>query len=70
MGIWHKGVLAWGVLCGALSACIAQRPALLHLTEKDFEHRTQASTGQTTGTWYAFASCADAAIIRHYAEFD
>ena len=31
--------------------CTAQRPAVTHLTTADFEHKTQAATGQTTGIW-------------------
>ncbi|KAK9807399.1 hypothetical protein WJX73_000452 [Symbiochloris irregularis] len=33
------------------SSCWSQRPGLVELKQKDFEHRTQAASGQTTGTW-------------------
>lgn len=33
--------------------CLSQPPAVIRLKDSDFEQKTQAATGQTTGTWYA-----------------
>ena len=33
---------------------ITSHPNIIHLTDENFEHETQASTGMTTGSWFLF----------------
>ena len=39
---------------------VGAQPGQLELNDANFEHLTQASTGQTTGTWWA-TRCANGA---------
>ena len=43
----------------ALSVLICVRSEVIELTDSNFEHLTQASTGQTTGKWFIkfYAPC-------------
>ena len=45
--------LIW-LLCIALSVGAAPPKSLIGLGDKDFEHRTQAATGQTAGVWFCY----------------
>ena len=47
-------------LTAALLVCCCsalQRPLVLPLGTSDFEQKTQAATGQTTGVWCALDTC-------------
>ncbi|KAK9842604.1 hypothetical protein WJX81_008536 [Elliptochloris bilobata] len=47
-----------------LICCVAARPVVVPLATKDFEHQTQAATGQTTGVWYILFSSSEEPSLR------
>jgi hypothetical protein len=45
-------MLSRGLLLLSVLALAAARASVITLTDENFEHLTQASTGATTGTWF------------------